>query len=90
LIQEAKPKEKTVFNVTLEKFDAAAKPKIIKEIKLLIPNMNLMEVRPDLYISSLDVSHLFPDIGEEVRGVSPEGSEGEHPKRGCRPAPKDA
>jgi hypothetical protein len=42
--QEVKPKEKTIFNVTLEKFDAAAKPKIIKEIKNLIPNMNLMEV----------------------------------------------
>lgn len=34
-----------MFNVTLEKFDATAKPKIIKEIKNLIPNMNLMEVR---------------------------------------------
>jgi large subunit ribosomal protein L7/L12 len=42
--QEVKPKEKIIFNVTLEKFDAAAKPKIIKEIKNLIPNMNLMEV----------------------------------------------
>ncbi|KAF8302077.1 ClpS-like protein [Clavulina sp. PMI_390] len=44
-VEEAKPKEKTVFNVTLEKFDAAAKPKIIKEIKNLIPNMNLMEAK---------------------------------------------
>ena len=34
-----------MFNVTLEKFDATSKPKIIKEIKNLIPNMNLMEVR---------------------------------------------
>lgn len=36
--------EKTVFNVKLESFDAAAKPKIIKEVKGLVPNLTLIEV----------------------------------------------
>jgi len=43
--EEEKPKEKTIFNVKLEKFDAASKAKIIKEIKALIPGMNLVEAK---------------------------------------------
>ncbi len=39
-----KPKEKTEFVVKLEKFDAAAKAKVIREIKSLIPGSNLVEV----------------------------------------------
>ena len=42
---EEKPKEKTIFTVKLESFDAAAKPKIIKEVKALVPNLTLMDVR---------------------------------------------
>ncbi|KAF8324443.1 ribosomal protein L7/L12 C-terminal domain-containing protein, partial [Cantharellus anzutake] len=42
---EEKPKEKTIFNVTLEKFDSVAKAKIIKEIKSIIPNINLVEAK---------------------------------------------
>ncbi|ODN80326.1 50S small subunit ribosomal protein L7/L12 [Cryptococcus wingfieldii CBS 7118] len=41
---EEKPKEKTIFTVKLEKFDAAAKAKIIREVKAMMPNMNLVEV----------------------------------------------
>ncbi|ODO09609.1 hypothetical protein I350_03217 [Cryptococcus amylolentus CBS 6273] len=40
---EEKPKEKTIFTVKLEKFDAAAKAKIIREVKAMMPNMNLVE-----------------------------------------------
>ena len=43
---EEKPKEKTIFTVKLEKFDAAAKAKIIREVKAMMPNMNLVEVSP--------------------------------------------
>jgi len=43
--EAAKPKEKTIFNVKLESFDAGAKPKIIKEVKSLVPNLTLIEVR---------------------------------------------
>jgi large subunit ribosomal protein L7/L12 len=39
-----KAPEKTEFNLKLESFDAAAKAKVIKEIKNIIPNMNLVEV----------------------------------------------
>ncbi|PIL36726.1 hypothetical protein GSI_00415 [Ganoderma sinense ZZ0214-1] len=40
-----KPKEKTVFNVKLESFDAAAKPKIIREVKAMVPNLTLIEAK---------------------------------------------
>lgn len=35
-----------MFNVKLEAFDAAAKPKIIREVKAMVPNLTLIEVRP--------------------------------------------
>jgi large subunit ribosomal protein L7/L12 len=41
--------EKTEFKVKLEKFDAAAKAKIIREIKTLIPGINLVEVNPSAW-----------------------------------------
>ncbi|KAF5363741.1 hypothetical protein D9756_000608 [Leucocoprinus leucothites] len=40
-----KPQEKTVFTVKLESFDAGAKPKIIKEVKSLVPNLTLIEAK---------------------------------------------
>jgi hypothetical protein len=43
--KQEKPKEKTIFTVKLEKIDPAAKAKIIKEVKAIMPNMNLVEVR---------------------------------------------
>jgi len=42
---EEKPKEKTVFNVTLESFDPAVKPKVIREVKAIIPNLTLMDAK---------------------------------------------
>ena len=44
MTQEEKPKEKTSFTVKLESFDAAAKPKIIREVKAMVPNLTLIEV----------------------------------------------
>lgn len=38
-------KEKTVFNVNLTKIDAAQKAKAIREVKAIMPSMNLVEVR---------------------------------------------
>ncbi|KAF8897187.1 hypothetical protein BD779DRAFT_356075 [Infundibulicybe gibba] len=46
---EEKPKEKTIFNVKLESFDAGAKPKIIREVKALVPNLTLI----DKFVESL-------------------------------------
>lgn len=43
--EEEKPKEKTMFTVKLEKFEAASKAKVIKEIKAIVPNMNLVEAK---------------------------------------------
>jgi len=40
-----KPKEKTIFSVKLESFEATAKPKIIREVKAMIPNLNLIEAK---------------------------------------------
>ncbi|GJE84714.1 60S ribosomal protein L7/L12 [Phanerochaete sordida] len=42
---EEKPKEKTMFNVKLESFDAGAKPKIIREVKAMIPNLTLIDAK---------------------------------------------
>jgi len=42
---EEKPKEKTIFNVMLESFDAGAKPKIIREVKALVPNLTLIDAK---------------------------------------------
>ena len=41
---EEKPKEKTIFVVKLEKIDPAQKAKVIREVKAMMPNMNLVEV----------------------------------------------
>ncbi|KAJ3148510.1 hypothetical protein HDU86_007440 [Geranomyces michiganensis] len=40
-----KPVEKTEFKVKLEKFDAASKAKVIKEIKGMLPGANLVEAK---------------------------------------------
>ncbi|KAF8929690.1 hypothetical protein BGZ58_008778 [Dissophora ornata] len=44
-VEEEKVVEKTEFNVKLEKFDAAAKAKLIREIKNIIPGINLVEAK---------------------------------------------
>lgn len=43
--EEPKPAAKTEFAVKLEKFDAASKAKIIREIKNIIPGANLVEAK---------------------------------------------
>jgi len=52
MYEQEKPKEKTIFNFKLESFDATAKPKVIREVKALIPNLTLMDVR-------LLISHFY-------------------------------
>ncbi|KAJ1986135.1 general negative regulator of transcription subunit 5 [Dimargaris cristalligena] len=42
---EEKAPEKTEFKVKLEAFDAASKAKVIREIKGMIPNINLVEAK---------------------------------------------
>lgn len=42
---EEKPKEKTVFNVMLESFDAGSKPKVIREVKTLVPGLTLIDAK---------------------------------------------
>jgi large subunit ribosomal protein L7/L12 len=58
--EAAKPKEKTIFNVRLESFDAGAKPKVIKEVKALVPNLTLIEVRLRLSPPTSLFSPFFP------------------------------
>lgn len=45
-----KPKEKTTFNVNLTKIDSAQKAKAIREVKAVMPNMNLVEVSDMLLV----------------------------------------
>lgn len=42
---EEKPKEKTIFNLTLKSFEATSKPKIIREVKALVPNLTLIDAK---------------------------------------------
>ena len=49
--KQEKPKEKTIFNVKLESFDAGAKPKVIREVKAMVPNLSLIEVKFTLLLS---------------------------------------
>lgn len=52
--EEEKPKEKTLFTVNLTKIDASAKAKAIKEVKALMPSMNLVEVPfPNPYMKGM-------------------------------------
>ncbi|RUS27943.1 39S ribosomal protein L12, mitochondrial-like protein [Jimgerdemannia flammicorona] len=44
-VEEEKPAEKTEFKVRLEVVDAAAKAKVIREIKSIIPGINLVEAK---------------------------------------------
>ncbi|GAA6042070.1 hypothetical protein JCM8097_004093 [Rhodosporidiobolus ruineniae] len=76
--EPAAPKEKTVFNVNLTKIDAAQKAKAIREVKALIPGMNLVEAKK--FVESLPkplkegatkeeaekLQALFKTIGAEV------------------------
>ncbi|KAF9076546.1 ribosomal protein L7/L12 C-terminal domain-containing protein [Rhodocollybia butyracea] len=39
------PKEKTVFTVKLESFDAGAKPKVIREVKAMNPTLTLIDAK---------------------------------------------
>lgn len=47
---QEKPKEKTIFNVKLESFEAAAKPKIIREVKAMNPTLTLVAVSDDVFM----------------------------------------
>lgn len=67
---QEKPAEKTLFAVKLESFDASAKAKVIREVKAVMPNMNLVEVRlPAASLAParllLNQSH-FSHAGQEV------------------------
>jgi hypothetical protein len=83
-----KPKEKTIFTVKLEKFDAGAKAKIIREVKAIMPNMNLVEVSLSfvIYLRRRGVTN---DPGKEVRRVRTPDLEGELAKGGSREIAKD-
>lgn len=56
---QEKPKEKTIFTVRLESFEASAKPKIIREVKALIPNLNLIDVRRLLFYTTLHLVYII-------------------------------
>ncbi|GAA5887902.1 hypothetical protein JCM6882_000794 [Rhodosporidiobolus microsporus] len=76
--EPAAPKEKTVFNVNLTKIDAAQKAKAIREVKAIMPGMNLVEAKK--FVESLPktlkegatkeeaekLQALFKAIGAEV------------------------
>lgn len=64
---QEKPKEKTSFNVKLESFDAAAKAKVIREVKALVPNLTLIEVGKPIHFVPKPSQEFSPSSGQEVR-----------------------
>ncbi|KAJ3388545.1 hypothetical protein HDU92_001437 [Lobulomyces angularis] len=44
-VEEEKAAEKTTFSIKLEKYEAAAKSKLIREIKILIPGFTILEAK---------------------------------------------
>jgi ribosomal protein L7/L12 len=60
--EATKPKEKTIFNVKLESFDAGAKPKIIKEVKAIVPNLTLIEVRVHARLPSFRLLSVLSEV----------------------------
>lgn len=70
-----------MFNVKLESFETAAKPKVIREVKAMVPNLTLIEVsfrrlRSPFPTQSHGVEMIL-QIGQEVCGVSTQNSQGE-------------
>lgn len=66
-----------MFNVKLESFDAAAKPKIIREVKAMIPNLTLIDVcvihNLSIYYDRRIVSSQAKKFVESVPKVLKEG-----------------
>jgi hypothetical protein len=81
-----KPKEKTIFTVKLEKFDAGAKAKIIREVKAIMPNMNLVEASLSPLRIIKDIAYI---VGKEVCRIGTSDFEGELAKGRGREAAKD-
>lgn len=62
----------------LKSFEATAKPKIIREVKALVPNLTLIDVSASRCDIELTCPCLhFPLAGEEVRRVRPKSPQGE-------------
>lgn len=79
---QEKPKEKTIFNVMLKSFDAAAKAKIIREVKGLVPNLTLIDVSAHHYDVELTCQSLHLSLaGQEVRRVRSQSPQGKSLQR---------
>ena len=74
-----------MFTVKLDAIDATQKAKIIREVKAMMPNMNLVEVGQTSYRDAL----LTLSIGQEVCRVHTPDPQGEHAERGCREVAED-
>lgn len=74
------PKEKTVFNFSLESFEAASKPKVIREVKALVPNLTLMDVC-DFNFLPIVVDICILSVGQETGRIGSESLKRECLKR---------
>lgn len=77
-----------MFNVQLESFDAGSKPKIIREVKAMVPNLTLIDVRyPVRVLVLILICVIF--AGEEIRRISAKDPQGEPAQGGGREVEKD-
>lgn len=69
-------KEKTIFTVNLNKIDATQKAKAIREVKAIMPSMNLVEVSPHSPFFTLICRTDAGVTGQEVCREFAKGFEG--------------
>jgi len=66
--EEAKAPEKTEFTVKLEKYEATAKTKIIREIKNILPGINLVEAKKFVEsVPKVVKEHVGKDEAEKIK-----------------------
>ncbi|CAG8711010.1 14197_t:CDS:2 [Acaulospora morrowiae] len=66
--EEEKAPEKTEFTVKLEKYEASAKTKIIREIKNILPGMNLVEAKKFVESAPKVIKeHVGKDEAEKIK-----------------------
>ncbi|CAG8601022.1 7946_t:CDS:2, partial [Diversispora eburnea] len=67
-VEEVKAPEKADFTVKLEKYEATAKTKIIREIKNILPGMNLVEAKKFVESAPKVIKeHVNKDEAEKIK-----------------------
>jgi hypothetical protein len=71
--------------VKLESFDAGSKPKVIREVKAMVPNLSLIEVSLQFLLFTIILKDFIyrSCSGQEVCRIFTKNPQGESLQRGC-------